>query len=83
MNTQCLYCSRTGVFRASKNESPDLTEDIYVCSACWSLLQNPATALPLIRGHLSITIGRRMPEKAFKKTLEQFMGTISKFKPSN
>lgn len=80
---QCHYCTRTGKLRVSKEESPDLTDDIYICDFCWRLLQNPATALPLIRGHLSVTQGREMPEDKFKKIIEQFMSVISDFKPSN
>jgi hypothetical protein len=83
MNNQCQYCIKTGKLRVSKDESPLLEEDVYVCDYCWALLKNPATAMPLIRGHLSLTQGREMPEKQFSKILEQFMETISKFKPTS
>jgi len=83
MKSRCQYCTKMGTLRVSKNESPELTEDIYVCNSCWILLKNPATALPLIRGHLSLTHGREVPEKQFKEFMNKYMEFLSTFKPTN
>lgn len=80
---KCYYCTQDGILRVKKEEAEKLTSDIYVCDNCWRLLQNPATALPLIRGHLSLTEGRKMPEKQFKKMMDNYMDKLSKFKPTN
>jgi len=80
---QCLYCTRPGTLRVKEGESPEVKENIYVCAACWRLLSNPATALPLIRGHLSLTEGRNIPEKEFKRLMDKYMEFLTTLKPTN
>ena len=73
----CEYCSRPG--RKISNETD--TEDVFVCNSCMKLLKSPETALPLIRGHLSI-LGRDKG-KDYKKQLEKFMSMISEWHKRN
>jgi hypothetical protein len=80
---QCMYCTRSGTLRVSKEESDQLVSDVHICDNCWRLLQNPSTALPLIRGHLTMTLGKTMPESKFNELMDNFMDMVSKFKPQN
>ncbi len=48
----CEYCRQPGIRRSGLEDG--LKEDLYVCGQCWKLLQSPATAVPLLRGHLSL-----------------------------
>jgi hypothetical protein len=66
----CVYCSSDGIQRG---------DDLYVCEGCWTLLQNPETALPLIRGHLSFTLRGQIPEDQLETMINKFMVKISKF----
>lgn len=74
---KCEYCERPApvISRAEENE---IGEDVRVCGVCMNLLKDPATALPLIRGHLSIEGRHQGPH--FRNRLEDFMGVISKWK---
>jgi hypothetical protein len=56
----------------------DLEQDMFVCVSCTRLLRNPLTALPLIRGHLSI-LGRGKSGK-FDSELNKFMGVVSSWR---
>ena len=76
---KCEYCSGNGVVRTTTKEHGDLA----VCNICWTLLKNPATALPLIRGNLSMALRGSMPEPDLKRALDAFMAGISAFKPRN
>lgn len=73
----CEYCSRDGNLISDKHQQID----VYVCHSCMNLLKNPRTALPLIRGHLSIEGRSHGPEH--KKQLEKFMEMISKWGSKN
>ena len=78
---KCEYCTIKGELRVKKEEADVLEHDIYVCDHCWRLLKNPATALPLLRGHLSLK--HRQNTKGKPKQLENFMEMISKWRPVN
>jgi hypothetical protein len=82
MNDECEYCGRSGELRISKGES-GINRDVFICKNCWGLLKDPRTALPLLRGHLTLS-QREManPEKS-EKLLNKFMGLISTWKPHN
>ena len=69
----CQYCSRPADIQVEKNT--------FVCSVCWKLLQNPATALPLIRGHLTMTLRGKMPDAELKRKIDMFMAMIGNWKP--
>lgn len=73
----CEFCSRPGDVISSADEN-DLKENVYTCKSCLKLLKNPATALPLIRGHLSINNRNYGP--TFKNDIEKFMGMLSSWK---
>lgn len=77
----CAYCSMEGVFRVPKGENVDA--DVYVCDKCWKLLKNPRTALPLLRGHLAMTLRGKIPEDVLNQTLNKYMEEIAKWKPRN
>jgi len=65
---KCLYCSRPAKQKGT---------DVAVCQACMVLLKNPATALPLIRGHLTMTLRGKLPEADLKIKIDSFMEMIS------
>jgi len=69
----CEYCARPARPREG-------LEDTAVCDSCYSLLQNPVTALPLIRGHLTLTLRGTMPDAELKKKIDAFMQMISGWK---
>jgi hypothetical protein len=75
----CHFCSRTGALRAKPGED-QVEEEVYVCQGCWDLLRDPATALPLIRGDLSITLKGTVPDAQLSKSLNSFMERLSKFR---
>jgi hypothetical protein len=74
----CQYCTSAA--------KPLEGSEIAVCPKCWQLLQNPATALPLIRGHLTMTLRGTMPDSELKTKIDAFMVMIAawdKKEPSN
>ncbi len=77
MSGACAFCTRSGEVRAGEGGAP---EDVRVCGGCWKLLQDPATALPLLRGDLSVSLRGRVPEAVLKRSIDRFMETVSKFK---
>jgi len=82
MNNECEYCNKPGELRVSKGEG-GIDRDVYVCNSCWKLLKDPRTALPLLRGHLTLSQrGIANPEQN-EKSLNKFMGIISTWKPQN
>ncbi len=72
----CEYCTMPGKPR----------DGVEVCDHCWNLLQNPVTALPLIRGHITMELRQKNPQMAepeLRQMIEKFMGTLAQFrKPS-
>jgi hypothetical protein len=76
---QCHYCSGEGPKRVGIEDG--IEEDLYACEQCWELLKNPATALQLIRGDLSIELRGTMGESTAKNVIDRFMGTISEWGP--
>jgi hypothetical protein len=87
---KCEFCSSKAPLRVSKSDfefpmtilNPmKIAEDAYVCNSCWKLMQNPITALPLIRGHLTLTLRGLVPQKKLDQMINNFMEKISKWKP--
>lgn len=84
MNTgSCEYCTKPGPIRIHANETPEVSRDVFICDKCWRLLKNPQTALPLLRGHLTLTQRNQMSPKQLEARMNQFMEIISKWKPMN
>lgn len=77
----CEYCGKPG----NKWVGPEhgLDKDIYVCAACLQILKNPQTALPFLRGHLSQELRGQFPKEQLDKFVNEFMKTISQFRPKN
>jgi len=75
----CRFCSRPGPLRAEPGRDP-VEENVFVCAGCWDLLKNPATALQLIRGDLSITLRGTVPEAQLERSLNDFMGRLAGLK---
>jgi hypothetical protein len=78
MNGECMYCQTTGKIRVTKGNGVD--HDIYVCDGCWLLLKDPKTALPLIRGHLTMSLRGSIPQTTLDRMLNAYMGMISSWK---
>lgn len=57
------------------------TDDAYVCDQCWELLKNPVTAVPLLRGHVSIHLRETMAPDKVKALTEDFVRRIAKWRP--
>ena len=68
----CQFCT--------KSAEPREGLEVGVCSACWQLLRNPTTALPLIRGHLTLTLRGKVSDAELKRQIDEFMGVISTWK---
>lgn len=69
----CMYCGKP---TSRVIEGADCS----VCEKCWKLLQNPVTALPLIRGHLTLTLRGTIPEDKLKLQIDKFMEQIATWK---
>ena len=71
--SNCLYCSRPAEIQQ------DL--DVAVCYICSELLKNKVTALPLIRGHLTLTLRGKIPDADLKRNIDIFMSMIADWEP--
>lgn len=80
MNGPCYFCTRPGKLCVKADQKDPGGENSYVCDQCWRLLQNPATALPLIRGDLAISLRGTMPENRLKAILDKYMEKLATFK---
>jgi len=76
----CWFCSRRGDLIARKGEDK-IQEDVFICLSCKKLLKKPETALPLIRGR--ITLEHRDGGASMKRKIDRFMEIISTWKPMN
>jgi hypothetical protein len=82
MNKPCEFCTSQGPIRVKQGEG-GVKQDVHICDRCWVLLQNPLTALPLIRGNLTLALRGKVSDKTLEKQLNQFMGIISKWNKKN
>lgn len=71
----CMYCGREGEERLKGAGEPS-----YVCTACWAILRDPRTALPFLRGHLTLQLRGTVPEGELEERLNAFMKGISGWK---
>ncbi len=76
-NGHCEYCGRPGLKRVGVEDGLD--EDMHVCTHCWKLLQSPATALPLLRGHLSLEMRGVVKPVAAGKMVDSFMEKVAEW----
>lgn len=81
MSKECMYCLAEGRVRATKEDGVD--SDVHVCESCWLLLKNPKTALPLIRGHLAMSLKGSVPQATLDRMINAYMGKIAAWKPRN
>ena len=63
-----------------KDEDLQIDENINICNNCWKLLQNPITALPLIRGDLSISLRGKMKDEDLQIAINKYMDILKDFK---
>lgn len=76
----CWFCDRPGGLVAPKGED-GISKDVFLCPACKKLLKKPETALPLIRGR--ITLEHREGGARMKRRIDRFMEIISSWRPRN
>jgi hypothetical protein len=72
----CEYCNKVGELRINKGEG-GIGRDVFICNLCWKLLKNPVTALPLLRGHLTLSQRGIASPDHNKKMINKFMELIS------
>lgn len=72
----CEYCDQPGIPRTPESGT-------LVCDGCWKLLKDPKTALPFLRGHLSMKLKGTIPQKNLDDILNKYMGIISEWEPRN
>jgi len=77
----CEYCSKPGIRWAGPEDG--LEKEMFICRGCLKILRNPQTALPFLRGHLSMELRGQIPEQKLSQMINQFMQAISKFHPKN
>lgn len=77
----CEYCNGPGELRAGKSDGLD--REVYVCDSCWDLLKDPKTALPLLRGHITMHLKGKMPSDLLAKRVNKYMEMISAWKIRN
>lgn len=78
---KCLFCISLGI-RISGPED-GLDSDIFLCEKCKKLLRNKSTALPLIRGNLTLSMRGKGDPKKNKKMIDEFIEKIAEWKPRN
>lgn len=75
----CMFCMKgPSPVRATAKETG--SEDVRVCDSCWRLMKDPKTALPLMRGHLTLTL-RGKGEPDLEKKIQSFMDLVKDFRP--
>lgn len=67
----CSFCDHPGVDRG---------DEVVVCNSCWTLLQDPKTALPLIRGTVTMQMRGSLPKEKLERVVNDFMGMVSSWK---
>ena len=75
----CEFCYGKGSpLRVPAGEGVEA--NIYVCNKCWKLLQNPMTALPLLRGNINLALRGVIPEVKLKTMTNNFMEKIASWR---
>lgn len=62
------------------NPGRDRGDGVCVCPSCWTLLRDPRTALPLIRGTVTMKLRGSVPKADLDRMVNEFMGRISGWK---
>jgi hypothetical protein len=75
----CTYCDKLGELRVSADENV-LKKDIFVCDLHWKILNDPKTALPFIRGMVTLKNRGKEDPDVLKKKIDKFMNDISSWK---
>ncbi len=75
----CEYCGQPGARRSGIEDG--LKEDLYACGQCWKLLQSPATAVPLLRGHLSLEMRGVVKPKKAGEMVDSFIHNVAGWAP--
>jgi hypothetical protein len=81
MKGSCEFCFKPGKRRAGPEDG--LEKDVFICDVCWRLLKNPLTALPLIRGNITLSLRGKIEEKKLQKMVNRYMDGLSKWSPKN
>lgn len=76
---KCEFCGRRGKKRAGPEDG--LSENAYACEGCWKLLQNPVTAIPLLRGHNSMELKGVVEPKEAESMVNSFIRGVSPWRP--
>jgi len=69
----CIYCSTA----EAPERVPGSAQPSHVCRGCWRILQDPKTALPFLRGHLTLQLRGTVPEHELEGRINAFMGRVS------
>lgn len=75
----CEYCRKPGPRRSGPEDG--LKEDLHVCRHCWRLLQDPVTAVQLLRGHLSLEMRGVVRPRAAGEMVSSFIERVSPWRP--
>ena len=71
---RCMYCTGDGASDFKGTGEP-------VCDSCGKLLANPATALRLMRGHLTLKLRGRMRKERLAEFVDDCMARIAAMRP--
>lgn len=81
MNEDCMFCLQSRATIRARAGEGGLETDVRVCDRCWKQLKDPRTALPMLRGHLSLTLRGKGDQKVLDQTIQDFMGVVQDFRP--
>lgn len=76
----CWFCDRPGPLVAPAGED-GVPQDVFLCAPCKKLLQKRETALPLLRGRLSLS--SRGGGAAAQKRIDRFIELMSSWEAKN
>lgn len=78
---RCEFCISIGDRLSGPEDGLD--SDLFICKKCIKLLKNKQTALPLIRGNLTLSLRGKGDPKKNEKLINDYMDTISKWQQKN
>ena len=82
LNGPCEYCFRESPRRVKAGEDGS-DRDMFVCPMHWKLLQDPRTAVPLIRGTLASRLRGKAPASYLTRLIDSYVSKLKKLKPKN
>jgi hypothetical protein len=78
---RCMFCLRgPAPVRATAEETG--SDEARACDSCWKLMKDPRTALPLMRGHLTLTL-RGSGDPELEERIQSFMDIVKDFRPKS